>query len=1021
MTAQVISDIDDRLLAFERAAAASPRVPDLDSFLPSPDDPDRIEAVRELVRVALELRWGRGDRPNLADYLARYPELGEPEARAAIAFEDYRQRILAGDKPSRDSYQAQYGIDVADWPSPDAVTSRRGPTSIETPLPLTLTPQLEVHEQLTVRIFPAGPAEQPSGLQSGDIFLGFKLVRELGRGAFARVFLAEQADLADRPVALKVSALLPGEVRTLARLQHTNIVPVFSVHRSGRFQAVCMPFVGGATLASVLAECTKANRPLSGRAIVDAVAPKSEWTPGAVSSALTYLESASHVDAVLWIGERLADALAHAHERGVIHRDIKPANVLIADDGQPMLLDFNLAQDDNEAERARAGGTFPYMAPEQMAAFGHGPQSVDGRTDVYALGVLLFQLLARQRPFPDYSGPTAVVLTRTLEDRHQPPPRLRPHNPEVTPAVEAIVRKCLEPSVGDRYLSAAALRDDIARHRANLPLRHVREPSIRERASKWMRRHPRLASPSALTAYAAAILLAGSALAAQLTLKSRLDRQHREQLAAFREYEEGQKAKRQAAYMQFEEFLIQADGVKLAAGSLDSSAEVLRRGSAALEQYGVTEPGWEDRDEVARLASAERDRLRSEIGELAFLTARAAANQRRDSEYAARLNALAADALGPAAKPAVAAQRSELTGLTPAEITTALSDDGRGNLLRAYDLAARGRYREALPLADRFVAKNPDDFGAWFLKARCHDELGEFDDARAAYSTCAALRPRSARPLAARGNLLFRHVNDRVQALADLDRALQLDPNLGDARLTRALVLRRMAKNPEALADLDRLAAEPNAPTRIFFVRAQVKVAMGDKDGAAADRAEGMKREPADPASFVTRGLARVTQDMDAALADFRAAEKLDPRYADAMVNQAWLLGEKMNRPAEALEVVDRLLALYPDHQTGRGGRAVYLARLGRNEQAIASIRRYLADAPHPATYYRAACVFAMVSKSDPKYREEAVRLTAIALLRGWGHDFLLTDEDLNAIRDHEQFRKLADGVKVMKDLGSKK
>jgi eukaryotic-like serine/threonine-protein kinase len=1019
MTAQAMSEIDDRLLAFEHAAAAAPRVPDFDSFLPPPGDPDRIEAVRELARVALELRWSRGDRPNLKDYLARYPELGDPEARAAIAFEDYRQRILAGDKPSRDSYQAEYGIEVAEWPSQDALTSRRGPTSIEGPPPR--MPLASIHEHLTVRIFPPGPIDLPFGLQSGDIFLGFRLVREIGRGAFARVFLAEQADLADRPVALKVSAVLPGEVRTLARLQHTNIVPVYSVHRSGRFQAVCMPFCGGTTLAAVLSDCANANRPLSGRAIAEAVQVKSDHAAGAASSAIAFLETASHVDAVLWIGERLADALAHAHERGVIHRDIKPANVLIADDGQPMLLDFNLAQDDNEAERARAGGTFPYMAPEQMAAFASGPKSVDGRADIYALGVLLFQLLARTRPFPDYSGPTAIVMTRTLEDRRQPPPRLRMHNPEVSPAVEAIIHKCLEPAVDNRYRSAADLRDDIARHRANLPLRHVPEPSLRERARKWLRRHPRLVSPSALTAYVAAILLTTSAVALQMSLKSRAERQHRDQLAAFRDYEEGQKAKRLAAYRQYEDFLGQADRVKLAAGSLDSSAEVLRLGSAALEQYGASEPGWEDRDEVTRLASAERDRLRGEVGELAFLTARAAANRRRDAEYAARLNALAADALGPAAKSAVAAQRSELTGLTSAEIGAAVSDDGRGGLLRAYDLSARGRFREAQPLIEKFVARNADDFGAWFLKARCHDELGEYQDARLAYSACAALRPRSAQPLAARGYLSFRHAIDHAQALADLDRALQLDPNLGQARLNRALVLRRLHRPADALADLDRLAADPSAPTRVYFVRAQVKEVMGDKVGAAADLAQGMKRESADPASLVTRGLARVSQDKNAALADFRAAEKLEPRYADALVNQAWLLGEKMNRPADALEVVDRLLAVYPDHQTGRGSRAVYLARLGRNDEAIAAIRRYLEDAPHPATYYRAACVFAMVSKSDPKYREEAVRLAAIALLRGWGHDFLLTDEDLNAIRDHEQFRRLADGVKVMKDLGGKK
>src|SRR5205823_4570612 len=215
---------------------------------------------------------------------------------------------------------------------------------------------------------------------------------------------------------------------------------------------------------------------------------------GVSSSALVFLESASHADATMWIGERLADALAHAHERGVIHRDIKPANVLVSDDGQPMLLDFNLAQDENEADRARAGGTFPYMAPEQMAAFAGGPRKVDRRADVYALGVLLFQLLARKRPYPDHAGDTAVVVARTLEDRGGPPPRLRQLNPEVTPAVESIVRKCLESDVAKRYQSAADLRDDIARHRANLPLRYASEPSLYERAGKWVRRHPRLVS-----------------------------------------------------------------------------------------------------------------------------------------------------------------------------------------------------------------------------------------------------------------------------------------------------------------------------------------------------------------------------------------------------------------------------------------------------------------------------------------------------------------------------------------------
>jgi tetratricopeptide (TPR) repeat protein len=136
------------------------------------------------------------------------------------------------------------------------------------------------------------------------------------------------------------------------------------------------------------------------------------------------------------------------------------------------------------------------------------------------------------------------------------------------------------------------------------------------------------------------------------------------------------------------------------------------------------------------------------------------------------------------------------------------------------------------------------------------------------------------------------------------------------------------------------------------------------------------------------------------------------------MRNQAWLLGEKMNRPADALAAIDRLLALYPDHPIGRGARAVLLARLGRLDEAVAAARQNLAAATHASEYYHAGCVLAIVSRKDPRHRDEAVRLVATALLRGWGHEYLLTDDDLDALYMDERFKKLLDGVKVMKELG---
>jgi tetratricopeptide (TPR) repeat protein len=999
------SQIDGLVEAFENAAAAT-RVPDVEPFLPPPGDPARSEAVRELTRVAMELRWARGERPDPAEYLDRFPELADSVALADIAFEDYRQRILAGERPSRDTYRRRFGVDVADWPGPEAGTARPSHTSFVTPLPVADTPTELILRQPAFSKPSAEPGKRALP-ESGEVFAGFWLLRELGRGAFGRVYLAEQIELADRQVAIKVSPRLAGEVRTLARMQHTNIVPVYSAHRVPPLTAVCMPFFGATTLAGVLSDLIIETRPISGRAIAESIRRRRiVSTPNnANSPAMAIFESSSFEDAVLWIGERLADALSHAHERGIIHRDIKPANVLMADDGQPMLLDFNLAADENDsaAEHARIGGTLPYMAPEQVRVFGGSTEKVDGRADVYSLGTLLFQLLTGRLPYPDHLGDTELILTQMQADRSGPIPGLRQHNPRVTPAVESIVRKCLEPDPTRRYASAVHLRDDLARQRANLPLKFAAEPSIRERAGKWVRRHPKLVSPAAICAYMAAALLAASAITVRLSLDARARRQDAERIDAYRKYED---------------FLTLADRVKMSAGSPDKSADVFHSGSEALDRYRATEPGWEDRPEVVRLPANERERLKSEVGELAFLTARAAALLRRDAELARKLNELAERSLAPDARSAAVTQRSDLTGVSPAEISAAVGSGTRGDFLLACDLSARGRHRDALALVTRFVAQNPQDFGGWFLKAHCHDVLGQYEEARGDYAICAALRPLSPRPVAARGELAFRQGKDLDQARADLDRALQLDPNLADARLTRALVLRALGKHQEALADLNELAVDDLCPTRVFFARARVKEALKDGTGAAADRAEGMKREPRDPASFVTRGLFRAANDPDAALADFRAAEELDPFFADAMVNQAWLLGEKMHRPEEAISATDRLLRLYPDHMNGRVGRAVLLARIGRTDEAIAEARRCVATAPHPSAYYTAGCVFAIVSVKDPAHRDEGLKLISTALLRGFGHDFLLTDDDLDSLRDDERFRKLIDGVKVMKELG---
>jgi serine/threonine protein kinase len=340
-------------------------------------------------------------------------------------------------------------------------------------------------------------------------FLGFRVLRPLARGAFSRVYLARQADLADRPVVLKVSPDVADEARTLAQLRHPNIVPVYSVHRAPPLQAVCMPYLGETTLADVLRLSSNRWPVASGRWLVETIASLAceHWPlapPQGSRALLEKLAGLTYVNAVVWIVARLADGLAHAHAHGILHRDLKPANILLSDEGQPMLLDFNLAED-TKRRRGRGrprGGTLPYMAPEQLGAFRSGrvtaaptpaPRgggAIDGRSDVYALGVVLYELLAGRPPFPGRAEPRHDLIERMLRDRAGSPPYLRPWNPAVTLAIEAVVRRCLEPDPNRRYRSARKLQEELERQLTPQPRGHAPEPSLRERGGK-VGRHPR--------------------------------------------------------------------------------------------------------------------------------------------------------------------------------------------------------------------------------------------------------------------------------------------------------------------------------------------------------------------------------------------------------------------------------------------------------------------------------------------------------------------------------------------------
>src|SRR5262249_35049610 len=134
---------------------------------------------------------------------------------------------------------------------------------------------------------------------------------------------------------------------------------------------------------------------------------------------LQHLEGLTYVEAVLWLGSRLAAGLAHAHERGILHRDLQPAHILPTGHGPPLLLDFSLAEDvkkEGGVAVAMIGGTLPYMSPEHLDAFVGNYRPVDQRGDIYALGLILVELLLGRHPFPRVAGAPEIALPRMIAD-----------------------------------------------------------------------------------------------------------------------------------------------------------------------------------------------------------------------------------------------------------------------------------------------------------------------------------------------------------------------------------------------------------------------------------------------------------------------------------------------------------------------------------------------------------------------------------------------------------------------------
>ena len=455
---------------------------------------DERDPLDQLAEEFLE-RHRRGERPDIAEFVARDPKRAEQLRELLSAL-----LLVEGVRPRSDATVNNI--------------ARPGPAGVE-----------------------------PGLKQLGD----YRIVGEVGRGGMGVVYEAEQISLGRR-VALKVFApsiarspshleRFLREARSAAQLHHTNIVPVFGVGDQDGLYYYAMQFITGQGLDKVLAEVKRHKGRSPALAGTDELAtregpsdsslaevggllasghfdaisqparvgpPPPASLPGDWSFAMATDSDERYARSVARIGVQVADALEYAHRHGTLHRDIKPSNLLLDAQGRVWVTDFGLAKAIADDDLTRTGdfvGTLRYMAPERFRG------SCDVRSDVHALGLTLYELLAL-RPAFDASERDRLIYQVT----HLEPPRLGALNPAVPRDLETIVQKAIEVEAAQRYRSAGAMAEDL---RCFLECRPIaaRRLGSAERLTRWARRNPGLATLGTACAFLLAVTVVVIALA----------------------------------------------------------------------------------------------------------------------------------------------------------------------------------------------------------------------------------------------------------------------------------------------------------------------------------------------------------------------------------------------------------------------------------------------------------------------------------------------------------------------------
>jgi serine/threonine protein kinase/Flp pilus assembly protein TadD len=794
----------------------------------------------------------------------------------------------------------------------------------------------------------------------------YRLVREIGRGGMGVVYEAEQESLGRR-VALKV--LPPGalgddhqverfqrEARAAARLHHTNIVPVFGVGEEGGTHYYVMQYIEGRPLDEVLAELRRLRDEAGPPA--ERIPPAHESArddgaadPTASSSSLLSDPQRPFAKSVAHLGVQVADALEYAAAQGVLHRDVKPSNLLLDVWGAVWLTDFGLAKATGTPDLTRTGdlfGTLRYLAPERCEG------RADVRSDVYALGLTLYEVLALRPAFDKQDQAELAREVATAE-----PPRLDKLNPHLPRDLVTVVHKAMARDPDDRYQTAGALAEDLRRFLDDRPI-VARRTRLPERAWRWCRRNPTMA------ALLAALLLLTIVAAVAVGMSERQRAGRRAEAAR----------RRDLARQAVEAALEQADP-RRARGRWPEAKAVLEQAESRLD-----EASSEDLRQRLKQTRADLElaiRLEAIRVERATYTENDFAANTAVRDYAV---AFAAAGLAPAEEET--AERIRRSAIRE-QLVAALDDWSLAttNGIQRWQLArlassvdADPMWRDRLPgvivwderaALERLAAEAPAaQLSPQFLTLLGVRLRRAGADAERFLRTAQRLHPADFWLNLDLAMTLLRKSRP-ADAVGFLRAALAVRPDCSYVHNKLGLALIRLGKSEEAIAAYCRAIDLDGKNSNAHYNLADALDDLGQTEQAMAEYRRAIEADP--PSAMYSHnnlGLLLAAQGRVAeAMAEYRRATACDPRASQPHHNLGLLLAAQ-GRVAEAMAEYRRAIGLDPQAPGPHRELGRCLHNKGQLDEAMAEYRRAIElDPKMTSAYYQLGVVLKARGRAD--------------------------------------------------------